>query len=278
MPIAVPQRSSAWPGAARRWTARRPWHRASRPGRCSTHWAEGGAFPARRCRARPAYGANIRPYGAAAPPPRARWDAGRSRSTIHMSSPPSLAWLRSSFAPRRQAGNGGTAGRAPPRYSAGATAPRPEEKRRASPSKARYSTGVTNSVSALADDQPAHHGEAERLAQLCRRAPARGDREGAGAGRQRRHHDGAEAQQAGIAHRLEHRLAGALPRQRDIDDHDGVLLDQPDQQQHAEITAMTERSSPNSRSVAKAPSAAAGRPERMVQRMDQALIEHASTT
>jgi len=53
--------------------------------------------------------------------------------------------------------------------------------------------------------------------------------------REGRHHDRPEAQQAGLVDRLERALALlALGLQREVDHHDGVLLDDADQQDDAD--------------------------------------------
>jgi hypothetical protein len=87
----------------------------------------------------------------------------------------------------------------------------------------------------LADDQAADHGIAERLAQLRAGAGAEHQRHAAEQRRHRRHHDRAEAQQAGLADRLLRRLAlVALGLEREVDHHDAVLLDDADQQDDAD--------------------------------------------
>ena len=49
------------------------------------------------------------------------------------------------------------------------------------------------------------------------------------------HHDGAEAQQAGLVNRVERRFAFlALGFERKVDHHDGVFLDDADQQDDAD--------------------------------------------
>src|SRR6185312_13767002 len=87
----------------------------------------------------------------------------------------------------------------------------------------------------LGDKQAADHGEAQRAAQLGAGAEADGDRQAAHDRRHGRHHDRAEAQQAGLVDcRLGRDIAGALPVEREVDHHDGVLLDDADQHDHAD--------------------------------------------
>ncbi len=87
----------------------------------------------------------------------------------------------------------------------------------------------------LAGDQPADDGHAQGLAQLGPLPEADGQRQRAQGGGQRRHQDGAEAQHAGLAHRLRGRQAArALGFQCEVDDEDGVLLHDADQQEHAD--------------------------------------------
>ena len=67
----------------------------------------------------------------------------------------------------------------------------------------------------LAEDEPAHDGNAERTAQLAAVAEADRERQGAKQRRAGGHHDGAEAQQAGLKDRLLRREAlGALGVER----------------------------------------------------------------
>ncbi len=87
----------------------------------------------------------------------------------------------------------------------------------------------------LGHQQPAHHRDAEGLAQFGTGAVADGDRQRAHHGRRRRHHDRAEAQAAGLADRRRRAPALlALEHQGDVDHHDGVLLHDADQHQHAD--------------------------------------------
>ena len=87
----------------------------------------------------------------------------------------------------------------------------------------------------LADEQAADDRDAERLAQLRAVAEADRQRQGAQDRRHGGHQDGPEAQDGGLVDRLggiEPIVAFAL--QRHVDHHDGVLLDDADQQQHAD--------------------------------------------
>ena len=87
----------------------------------------------------------------------------------------------------------------------------------------------------LAGDQAADDGDAQRPAQFRAFAEADGQGQRAQAGGQRRHQDGPEAQQAGLAHRLIRReSARSLGVEREVDDQDGVLLDDADQQEQAD--------------------------------------------
>ena len=87
----------------------------------------------------------------------------------------------------------------------------------------------------LADHQAADDRDAERLAQLRAVAEAQRQRQRAQHRRHGRHQDRAEAQQAGLVDRLA-RLEPFVPLalQRHVDHHDGVLLHDADQQQHAD--------------------------------------------
>ena len=87
----------------------------------------------------------------------------------------------------------------------------------------------------LADQKAADDGDAQRMAQLRAHARAQHQRQGAEQRRHRGHQDGAEAQQRGLVDRLFRRLAlVALGLQREVDHHDGVLLDDADQQDDAD--------------------------------------------
>jgi hypothetical protein len=83
----------------------------------------------------------------------------------------------------------------------------------------------------LRDDQSADDGDAQRLAQLRADAHADGQRKPAEQGSHGGHHDGAEAQQAGLIDGFDRRQALlALGLQGEVDHHDGVLFHDADQQ------------------------------------------------
>ena len=87
----------------------------------------------------------------------------------------------------------------------------------------------------LTGNQPADDGDPERLTQL--RAFAKADRKRHCAERRGecRHENRAEAQQARLAHRRHCRQATrALGLEREVDDEDRILLDDADQQEHAD--------------------------------------------
>ena len=126
----------------------------------------------------------------------------------------------------------------------------------------------------LRNDQAADHRDAQRLAQLGAGAGAEGDRQRAHHRGKRRHHDRAEAHQAGPVDRLGRRRPVAPQRQRHVDHHDRVLLDDADQHQQADHG--------DDRQVEAGPADGeqrAGCRRRQAgqngQRMDEALIEDA---
>src|SRR5258708_28106013 len=87
----------------------------------------------------------------------------------------------------------------------------------------------------LRHEQAADNGDAERAAQLGAGALADGERQAAADRGEGRHHDRPEAQQAGFVERLERAPAVlALGLEREVDHHDGVLLDDADQQDDAD--------------------------------------------
>ena len=87
----------------------------------------------------------------------------------------------------------------------------------------------------MRNHQAADHREAERAAGFGAGAPAEGDRQRAGERRERRHHDRAEAHDAGLVDRLLRRLAMGAPRiESEIDHHDRVFLHNADQQNNAD--------------------------------------------
>ena len=87
----------------------------------------------------------------------------------------------------------------------------------------------------LADDQAADNGDAERLAQFGAGSGTEHQRHGAEDRGHRGHHDRPEAQQAGLVDRVTRRQAlDALGLQGEVDHHDGVFLDDADQQNDAD--------------------------------------------
>ena len=96
----------------------------------------------------------------------------------------------------------------------------------------------------LAEDQAADDRDAEGPPQFRARARAECERHARQQRRHRSHHDGPEAQKACLVDRV-NRSHALLPLglEREIDHHDGVLLDDadqqddPDQRNHAEIVA-----------------------------------------
>ena len=87
----------------------------------------------------------------------------------------------------------------------------------------------------LAEHQSADDGDAERLAEFGAGAGAQHQRQRAEDRRHGGHQDRPEPQQAGLIDRLARRQAfDALGLQREIDHHDGVFLDDADQQNDAD--------------------------------------------
>ena len=87
----------------------------------------------------------------------------------------------------------------------------------------------------LAHEQPADDRDAERMAELGSHARAEGERQTAEERRHRRHHDRPKAQEARLVDRVLRRLAFlALGLEREVDHHDGVLLDDADQEDDAD--------------------------------------------
>ena len=87
----------------------------------------------------------------------------------------------------------------------------------------------------LAGYQPANDGYAQGLAQLGALAKANGQGQGTERCRHGGHEDGPKTQQTRLAHGLQRRdAARALGLERKVDDHDGVLLDDANQQKHAD--------------------------------------------
>src|SRR5213075_389707 len=93
----------------------------------------------------------------------------------------------------------------------------------------------------LADDQSTDDRDAQRPAQLRAVAAAQRERYRGQQRRHRRHHDRAEAQQTGLEYRFARLEAPvALGVEREVDHHDRVLLDDPDQQYDADQRNDTE--------------------------------------
>ena len=87
----------------------------------------------------------------------------------------------------------------------------------------------------LADDQPADNGNAKRSPQFRSDPRTHGQRQRAKQGRHRRHHDWTEPEQAGLIDRLLRPLPFLpLRLQRKVDHHNGVLLDDADQEYDAD--------------------------------------------
>src|SRR5215813_3308752 len=87
----------------------------------------------------------------------------------------------------------------------------------------------------LGEEEAAHDGDAEGTAQLRARARAEGQGQATEERGHGRHHDGPEAEEAGLEDRLRGWLAPlALRFQGEIDHHDGVLLHDADEQDDAD--------------------------------------------
>ena len=127
----------------------------------------------------------------------------------------------------------------------------------------------------LAEQQPADHADAERTAKFGADAGARGQRD---AGQQRghgRHHDGAEAQQAGFVNGLGGVLAVlALGLQGEVHHHNAVLLDDADQQDDADdghhVQVLMEKKKCEQRAYA-----GGGQRGENRDRVNEALVKHA---
>ncbi len=127
----------------------------------------------------------------------------------------------------------------------------------------------------LAQQQAADDGDAERVAQLRAGAALEGERNGAEQGRERGHHDRAEAQQRCLHDRVARREPlVALGFQREVDHHDRVLLHDAhqqhdaDQRHHREILLVVHQ---------RQQGADAGGRQRGQdrERVDEAFVEHA---
>ena len=87
----------------------------------------------------------------------------------------------------------------------------------------------------LAQQQAAHHRDAQRPAQFRAQAGAEGQRQSAEQRGHGRHHDGPESQQARFVDGVRGRFAVLAFRfEREVDDHDAVLLHDADQQNDAD--------------------------------------------
>ncbi len=85
----------------------------------------------------------------------------------------------------------------------------------------------------LAHHQSTDDRNAQRPPDLAAVAEAERQRQGTKHGRAGRHHDRAEAQHAGLEDRVTRgQMARPFRIQREVDHHDGVLLDDADQQDH----------------------------------------------
>ena len=86
----------------------------------------------------------------------------------------------------------------------------------------------------LREEQASHHHQPQRLPRFAAGAVSDRDRHGAEHRGHRRHHDRPEADQAALIDGLLGRHAAALGLEREVDLHDRVLLDDPDQHDHAD--------------------------------------------
>ena len=127
----------------------------------------------------------------------------------------------------------------------------------------------------LAHDQAAHHGVAERLAQLRTRAAAERQRQRAEQRRHGGHHDRPEAQQAGLADGVVRRqMLLALRLDGEVHHHDAVFLHDADQQNDADQRHHRQIDVEHQQYQQRAHARRGQRGENR-QRMDVALIEHA---
>ena len=127
----------------------------------------------------------------------------------------------------------------------------------------------------LAQQQAADDGNAERKAQLGAGAAFDRQRQRAEQRGQRRHHDRAEAQQAGLHDRVVRRHAlMPLRFQREVDHHDRVLLDDAHQQDDAD-QADHRQVLPEQHQRQNGADAGRGQRRENGDRVDVALIEHA---
>jgi hypothetical protein len=116
----------------------------------------------------------------------------------------------------------------------------------------------------LAQHQPAHHGNAQWLAQLGPVATAHGQRQGTQQGGGRGHEDGPQPQLCCAVNGLRRTgLGGALVGNGKVNHHDGVLLHDADEQNHADHGNERELGL-NAISASSAPTPADGRVDKMV--------------
>ena len=127
----------------------------------------------------------------------------------------------------------------------------------------------------LGDEQAADDREAERAARLGTGAVAHRDRQRADQRRHRRHHDRPEAHQARFADRLGRRHP-LLPLRRhgEVDHHDAVLLDQPDQHDDADEGVEVQLGAEHHQRQQRA-EAGRGQPRQNGQRLGEAFVEDA---
>jgi hypothetical protein len=119
------------------------------------------------------------------------------------------------------------------------------------------------SVSSCGQNESADHGDAERLTQLGAGAGAQCDRQRAEDRRKRRHHDRPEAQKRRLADCGLRAHAHAPPIDREVDHHDGVLLDDTDQHDDADHSD-DRQVHVEHHETSSAPTPAEGKPEMMV--------------
>ncbi len=87
----------------------------------------------------------------------------------------------------------------------------------------------------LAEDEAADDGDAERATKFRADAGAEGERKSGQERGHGGHHDGAETEQAGFVNGIQRGLAFvALCVEREVDHHDGIFLDDTDEQDDAD--------------------------------------------
>ena len=161
--------------------------------------------------------------------------------------------------------------RPPPRLR---SPPKPAAHGAAEPVEAEIDDRRREQGQQLAQDQAADDRHPERMAQLRAGAAAEHQRQCAEHRRDRRHHDRPEAQQRGLVDRLARRLAlVALRVEREVDDHDAVLLDDADQEDDADDRDDAEIAAVEHQRQQRAdPGRRQGREDR--DRVDVALVQH----